>query len=314
VAGVYALLLLVLALAAPTFHRADNWRDILVANAPVLLAATGMTMVVLTRHVDISIGSQFAIAGVLAGLMAKAGWPMPLVALGTIAAGAAMGGLNALLVAGLGLPSIVATLATMVTLREGLRWATEGAWVENLPAGFQWFGLGQARGRWFIVLVSAAIFAVVAWALTHLRAGRAVYATGSDAAAARLLGVPARATTALAFVALGKLTALAALLTSVQFIDVQAGAGVGLELKVIAAVVVGGTAITGGRGTALGTLLGVALLGTLGPALTFLGSHAYWERALQGVIILAAIATDAFERPAGRTREVDAPPEGARAA
>lgn len=313
-AAVYALLLLLLAVAAPSFHRGANWRDILVANAPVLLAATGMTLVVLTRHIDISIGSQFAICGVLAGLMAKAGWPMPLVAAATVAAGAAMGGLNALFVAGLGLPSIVVTLATMVTLREGLRWATEGAWVENLPAGFQWFGLGQQTGRWVIVGVSVAIFAAVAWSLTHLQAGRALYATGSDAAAARLLGVPARAVTALAFVVLGALTALSALLTAVQFIDVQANAGVGLELKVIAAVVVGGTAITGGRGTALGTLLGVALLGTLGPALVFLGSHAYWERALQGLIILAAVATDAFEGSPGAARPVDLAPEGAHAA
>jgi rhamnose transport system permease protein len=268
---------------------------------------------VLTRHIDISIGSQFAICGVLAGLMAKAGWPMPAVALGTVTAGLAMGGLNALLVAVFGLPSIVATLATMVTLREGLRWATEGAWVENLPAGFQWFGLGQAGGHVLIVGAAATVFTVVAWGLVHLRAGRAVYATGSDAEAARLLGVPARAVTALVFVALGGLNALAALLSSVQFIDVQANAGIGLELKVIAAVVVGGTAITGGRGTAAGTLLGVALLGVLGPALTFLGSHAYWERALQGAIILAAVATDALEGQTAEGRPVDVAPEGAHA-
>jgi rhamnose transport system permease protein len=309
VAAVYAVLLLALAVLAPSFHQAGNWRDILVANAPLLLSATGMTLVVLTRHIDISIGSQFAICGVVAGLLAKAGLPMAVVALGTAAAGVAMGGLNALLVAGLGLPSIVATLATMVALREGLRWATEGAWVEDLPAGFQWFGAGQAAGRWLIVAAAVAVFASVAWGLTHVRGGRAVYATGSDQDAARLLGLPVRKTTALVFLALGGLNALAALLTAVQFIDVQASAGVGLELKVIAAVVVGGTAITGGRGTALGTLLGVALLGTLGPALTFLGSHAYWERALQGAIILAAVATDAFEAPGGSARPVDQAPQ-----
>jgi rhamnose transport system permease protein len=314
VAAVYALLLAALALLAPSFHQGGNWRDILVGNAPLLLSATGMTLVILTRHIDISIGSQFAICGVVAGLLAKAGLPMAVVALGTVGSGLALGAVNALLVAGLGLPSIVATLATMVALREGLRWATEGAWVEGLPAGFQWFGAGQAAGRWLIVAVALAVFALLAWALTHMRAGRAVYATGSDADAARLLGIPARAVTGLVFVVLGGLNALAALLTAVQFIDVQANAGVGLELKVIAAVVVGGTAITGGRGTALGTLLGVALLGTLGPALTFLGSHAYWERALQGAIILAAVATDALEGRGGRLRPVDVTPAGAHAA
>jgi ribose/xylose/arabinose/galactoside ABC-type transport system permease subunit len=300
--------------AAPAFHRAGNWRDILVSNAPLLLSATGMTLVVLTRQIDISIGSQFAIAGVVAGLLAKAGLAMPLVAVGAVGAGVLMGALNAWLVAGLGLPSIVATLATMVALREGLRWATEGVWVQDLPAGFQWFGLGQVWGRRVIVGVALAVFAAMAWALTHTRAGRAVYATGSDADAARLLGVPARRVTAAVFVVLGGLNALAAVLTAVQFIDVQPGAAMGLELKVIAAVVVGGTAVTGGRGTALGTLLGVALLGSLGPALTFLGSHAYWERALQGAIILAAVATDALERRAGPARPVVSEPEPAHAA
>jgi rhamnose transport system permease protein len=93
---------------------------------------------------------------------------------------------------------------------------------------------------------------------------------------------------------LGALVGLAAVLTAIQFIDVQTSAGVGLEMKVIAAVVVGGAAISGGRGTLLGTLLGVALLGTIGPALTFLGTQAYWERALQGLVILLAVSTDAL--------------------
>jgi rhamnose transport system permease protein len=97
------------------------------------------------------------------------------------------------------------------------------------------------------------------------------------------------------FVAMGGLVGLSALLTSIQFIDVQTNAGVGLELKLIAAVVVGGTSITGGRGSLVGTLAGVALLGTIGPALTFLGTEAHWERALQGLVILLAVATDAAQ-------------------
>ena len=96
------------------------------------------------------------------------------------------------------------------------------------------------------------------------------------------------------FVAMGALTGLAALLSAIQFIDVQTGSGVGFELRVIAAVVVGGTSIAGGKGSLVGSLLGVLLLATAGPALTFLGSQAYWDRALQGVIILVAVAADAF--------------------
>ena len=293
----------VLAVVAPAFFRAANLRDILTGNAPVLVAAIGMTLVILARHIDISIGSQFAICGVAAGLLAKAGLPIPLAGLGAVATGALLGALNGGLVAGLGLPSIVVTLATMVMLREGLRWATEGVWVQDLPPGFQWLGLGQDAGRLAIPIVALAVFVLFAWGLRYVAAGRAVYATGSDAEAARLAGIRPRRVVFGVFVAMGALTGLAALLTAIQFIDVQTNAGVGLELRVIAAVVVGGTAISGGRGRLAGTLLGVALLGLVGPALTFLGTEAYWDRALQGLIILVAVAADAFERrPSGAVR------------
>ena len=295
VAAAFAVLLALLLLRAPRFFRLDNLNDLLVGSAPVLVAAVGMTLVILARQIDISVGSQFAVCGVAAGLLAKAGLPMALVALLAMAAGALLGALNGALVAGLGLPAIVVTLATMVLLREGLRFATEGVWVQDLPGGFQWFGLGQTRGRIAVVLVSLLVFAVFAWALRSLAAGRAVYATGSEPEAARLAGIRPRRVVFASFVVMGGLIGLSAVLTSIQFIDVQTNAGVGLELKVIAAVVVGGTAISGGRGSLTGTLLGVALLGTIGPALTFLGIEAHWERALQGLVILLAVATDALE-------------------
>ena len=296
VAAALVLLLAVLAVAAPSFFRLANLRDLLVANAPVLVAAVGMTLVILARQIDISIGSQFAISGVVAGLLAKTGLPMAVVTVGVMAGGALMGALNGALVAGLGLPAIVVTLATMVVLREGLRWRTEGVWIEDLPAGFQWFGLGQAGGRVAIVVAALLVFAAFAWGLRALAAGRSVYAAGSDPEAARLVGIHPRRVVFATFVFMGGLTGLAALLTSIQFIDVQTNSGVGLEMKVIAAVVVGGTAISGGRGSLGGTLLGVALLGAIGPALTFLGTDAYWERALQGLVILLAVAADAFRR------------------
>jgi len=288
-------LLALLALRVPRFFRAQNLQDLLVSNAPVLVAAVGMTLVILARQIDISIGSQFAVCGVAAGLLAKTGLPMLLVALLAMLAGGALGAVNGALVAGLGLPAIVVTLATMVFLREGLRLATEGTWVQDLPGSFQWFGLGQQPGRLAVVLVSLAVFAGFAWGLHRIAAGRAVYATGSEPEAARLVGIRPRRVVFATFVVMGSLVGLAALLTSIQFIDVQTNAGVGLELKVIAAVVVGGTSISGGRGSLGGTLLGVALLGVIGPALTFLGTEAHWERALQGLVILLAVATDAFE-------------------
>jgi rhamnose transport system permease protein len=288
-------LLALLALRAPAFFRVANLRDLFVSNGPVLVAAVGMTLVILARQIDISVGSQFAICGVAAGLLAKTGAPMALVSLGAVLVGALLGAVNGALVAFAGLPAIVVTLATMVLLRESLRLLTEGVWVQDLPAGFQWFGLGQEAGRLAVALVALAVFAAFAWGLGQLAAGRAVYATGSEPEAARLNGIRPRRVIFASFVFLGGLIGLSALLTSIQFIDVQTNAGVGLELKVIAAVVVGGTTISGGRGTLAGTLLGVALLGAIGPALTFLGTEAHWERALQGLVILAAVATDAMQ-------------------
>lgn len=299
VAAAYALLLGVLWIFAPSFYVGDKLRSILVSSAPVLVAAVGMTLVILARQIDISVGSQFSVCGVVAGLLAKTGLPMPVVAALTVITGGLLGAVNGGLIAGLGLPSIVVTLATMVILREGLRWWREGEFVKNLPAGFQWFGFPQNTGQWLVVALAGAVFVLFAWSLRNLAAGRAVYATGSDPEAAFLAGVrPSRVVFGV-FTALGALTALAAFLNAVRFVDVDPIAGNGLEMQVIAAVVVGGVAISGGRGTLVGPLLGVAFLATIGPALVFLGAQPYWEKSIQGAIILAAVAIDAFQRKRG---------------
>lgn len=290
----YCVLLLAMAWRAPSFFARENVQDIVLSNVPVLIIAIGMTMVILTAEIDISVGSQFAIASIAAALFAKAGLPMPVVALGAAAVGWLMGALNGVLVAFAGIPSIVVTLATMVILRDALRWARGGAWVQNLPPAFQWFGLGQARGQIFILMVTAALFALFAAGLRWIAAGRAVYATGSDAEAARLAGINIRHVRFHTFALLGALTGIGALLNSVRFEDIQANAGAGLELKVISAVVIGGVAVSGGRGTLAGVIIGVLLLGTIGPALTFIGVNPYWEKAVQGGIILFAAAADAL--------------------
>ena len=293
---------LVLLAVSPSFFSRENLGDIFLANLPVLIVALGITLVILTGEIDISVGSVFAICGVCAGLLAKAGLPLPLVAAGACVAGAALGALNGALISYVRIPSIVATLATMVALRDGLRWATDGAWVQDLPSGFQWFGLGQRGYPVVAALVAAALFAALAWGLRYLPAGRAIYATGSNRDAARLAGIRTPAVTFAVFAVCGGLTGLAALLNAVRFSQIPSNAGLGLEMKVIAAAVVGGTAITGGRGGPAGTLLGVILLGVIGPALTYLGVSAYWERAIQGAIILAAVAVDALRvRPLSHT-------------
>jgi rhamnose transport system permease protein len=296
VAAALGVLLLVLARYAPEFFAYRNLRDILVENAPVLVAAVGMTLVILSRNIDISIGAQVAVCGTIAGLVAEAGWPVPMAAGAALLAGAGLGAVNGALVAGLNLPSIVVTLATWVVLRESLSWARSGELVRNLPADFQWFGTGQSTGQWLVVAIAMAVFLAFAWSLPYLAAGRAVYATGSDQEAARLAGIRPRRVVFGVFVSMGALSGLVALLIAVRFPQVDPRMGTGLELRTIAAVVVGGVAISGGRGTLIGTLIGVALLGTVKPALGFMHTDVHWEIAIQGMIILLAVASDAWGR------------------
>ena len=294
VAAATGALAIVLGVAAPGYFSAENLSDVFLANAPVLVVALGATVVILAGEIDISVGSVFAIAGVVAGITAKLGMPVAIAALAACASGGLLGLVNGSLVAYLRIPSIVVTLAAMVAWRDALRWATEGAWVENLPNSFQWLGLTQASYPWVMLAVVAVLTASLTWALRHLAVGRAVYATGSNADAARLAGLNVALAKTSVFAAAGVLTGLAALLNSVRFNQIPSNAGLGLEMKVIAAVIVGGASITGGRGTVLGTVLGVLLLGAIGPALTFLGVSAYWERAIQGGIILTAVAVDGY--------------------
>ncbi|CAN5831849.1 ABC transporter permease [soil metagenome] len=286
-----AVLLAVL-VAAPSFYSAENLRDLALNNAPVLPVALGMTLVILVGQIDISVGSQFAVCSVAAGLLAKLGMPMPLVLVLVIGIGSAMGALNGALVGKLGLPSIIVTLGMLVAWRDALRWVTDGAWVQDLPASFQWFGLSPGVAQIIIVAISLALLGACSWGLRNLRAGRSVYAVGSANEAARLAGMDPGRVTFTVFTITGALVAIGAVLNAVRFSAVPSNAGTGLELQAVAAVVVGGTAITGGRGSVLGTLIGVLLLGTIGTATTYVGISPFWAKAIQGVIILAALVAD----------------------
>src|SRR5712691_3630740 len=294
VASAITALALVLAVVAPGYFSAENLSDLFLANLPVLLVAIGMTLVVVTGEIDISVGSMFAICGVAAGILSKSGVPVLLAGAAACVLGAVLGSLNGALVAYLGIPSIVVTLATMTALRDGLRWATEGAWVQDLPPAFQWLGLTQTEFPFAAAIVTVMLTSAFAWGLRHVAAGRAIYATGSNPDAARLAGLNTSAVKWMVFTVLGALTGLAAVVNAARFNQIPSNAGIGLEMKVIASVVVGGAVITGGRGTVAGTVLGVVLLGAIGPALTFLGVSAYWERAIQGAIVLAVVAIDAL--------------------
>lgn len=282
-----------LAWVAPAFYQPQPLLSLLSREAPTLVVACGMAMVMVSRQIDISVGSQFALCGVFSGWLASQQISVGGALSGSLILGGLLGGLNGLLVAGLRLPSIVVTLATLVSWREGLRVVQQGKFV-NLPEGFQWFGLSQSTGQWTLVGLALGVLIVGAVLARHLAAGRAFYAVGSDAEAARLAGLRPSWVTFRAFLLLGVLTGLAAWMNTVQSPQVDPKAGTGLELKVIAAAVVGGVAVSGGRGSLWGVLLGLLLLASINPALTHLRVEAYWEKAIQGAIILLAVTADAW--------------------
>lgn len=294
VAAALGVLLLVLSILAPGFFRPGQLLSICSSTVPVLLISCGIALVIIARQIDISVGSQFALCSILAGLLVNAHWPLPLAALAAIIIGACFGAFNGALIAGLGLPSIVVTLATMVTWREGLRWWRQGEFVHDLPETFQWFGLGQSKGQMVVLATTLLVFGVLVFVMQYMAAGRFVYAVGSDSEAARLAGIRPHAVTFGVFVLAGALTGLAALLNAIRFTDVDPRTGTGLELQAIAAAVVGGVAISGGRGNLWGVLAGVLLLACIAPALVFLHLPPQWEKALQGTIILLAVAADGW--------------------
>ncbi len=291
VAAALLLLMLGLAIFAPHFFQIQPLISRLTSQMPALILAIGVALVIISRQIDISIGAQFSMCAIVAGVTAASGLPLGVAICAALGAGALMGALNGVLVAWLGLPSIVVTLATMVTWQEALRLWQQGRLLP-LPAGIQWFGLSQAAGQAVVISLTFILLIGAAWAMKNLAAGRFIYATGTDAEAARLAGIDPKRTTFGVFVLMGILAGLAAVFNMVQSPQVQPNAGDGLDLKAIAAAVVGGVAISGGRGTLWGVLLGMLLLANVNPALTHFHQPPYWEKAIQGLVILLAVVAD----------------------
>ena len=291
VAAVLLATLLGLALFAPAFFEPPPLLSRLTAETPALIVALAMALVMICRQIDISVGSVFAVSAVLGGTLLAAKVPLLLAMPIVLLAGAAMGAVNGWLVTGLGLPSIVVTLATMVTWREALRLWQQGRFI-NLPDAVQWFGLSQTGGQVALIVASLSLATAMAWMMRNLAGGRQIHAVGSDAEAARLAGINPHRVTFGVFVLMGAMAALASMANLVQSPQVDPNSGTGMELKAIAAAVVGGVAVTGGRGRLVGVFLGLLLLATINPALTYLHVEAYWEKAIQGSVIILAIVMD----------------------
>jgi ribose/xylose/arabinose/galactoside ABC-type transport system permease subunit len=299
--GVFLLLLLGYFGSTPGFLRAENLRDILINAAPLVIAACGMTMVIVAGMIDISAGSALAVCAVVAGITAKAGAPLPLMLLLPMLTGAAIGAVNGWLVAWLRVPAIIVTLGMMSVLRGGIIWWTRGEWIGNLPPSFSAIGRGEVVGVPTPVVIALGVVLFVALLLARTPFGRHIYAVGGNPVAAARMGISVRRVLWLVFMLHGMLLGLSAVVYASRFSVIQSNAGIGFELLAISAVVVGGVNIFGGQGTVWGSALGALLLQVIGTGLIFRRVSEYWAPSVQGALVLLAVVTDALRtRRAGQ--------------
>lgn len=298
----------VLAIFAPGFFGLGNLENLLVSTSYVAIGAFGAMLAILTGQPDISVGSILAVCAFVSGSMAVAGVPIFLVVLASIAVGAVLGLVNGLLVTGLNIHAIIVTLGTLSIYRGALLYFTGGTWVYNLPPGYRSIGLGTILGVPNPVWIAVLTLVLGAWVLRNTAWGRALYAVGSNAEAARLSGINPKGMLISAFVANGALVGVATLALSTRFSTIQSNVGTGYEFLVITAVVVGGAHIFGGSGTVVGVTLGALLVGVTGTVLVFLEISAFWERTLHGLFILLAVGYGVVRerrRAAPTTRAVE---------
>jgi len=293
---VLALLIAVTAIIEPRFIEADSLRNLALNASIFAILAAGQTLVLVTRNVDLSVGSVLGLSAYFAGdlLSAHPGMPLPLVFVLGMALGAACGLLNGVLVTWGQVPALVVTLGTLYAFR-GLAFLwTDGRQVnaETLPDSFLNLGSDSVAGIPILVLIALVVLVIIGQWLRDYRAGRELYAIGSNPEGARLAGVRSGRRVLTAFVLSGMLAGLGGVLFTARFGTVDATAGTGYELTVIAAAVVGGVAIFGGTGSVYGAALGALLLGTITSSLIVLRVEAFWQQAAIGALLLIAIAFD----------------------
>ena len=296
IVGALALLIVVTGILEPRFVEAGSLRNLALNASIFAILAVGQTLVLITRNVDLSMGSVLGLSAYLAGdlLFRNPDLALPLVFLLGIALGAACGLFNGILVTWGQVPALVVTLGTLYAFR-GLAFLwTDGSQISahQLPDPFLDLGTDSIAGVPFLVLIALVVVLAVGQWLRDYRPGRELYAIGSNPEGARLAGVRSNRRVLVAFVLAGALAGLGGVLFTARFGTVDATAGVGYELTVIAAAVVGGVAIFGGTGTVYGAALGALLLGTITSSLIVLRVPAFWQQAAIGALLLAAIAFD----------------------
>ncbi|SDG51194.1 ABC transporter permease [Klenkia brasiliensis] len=303
---VIAALWLVLGLATPAFFTSGSIIPLLVSMSPIALIGVGMTIVIITGGIDVSVGSIVMVSAVVtAQALVDHGLSLPVAVLLSVLVGGVLGLVNGVLIAYGRVQAIIITFGTLNLFKfVGLQFFGSST-VEGIPATFAFFGRGEA-GRTLGIPHSFLIMLVVATAawfyLRHTAGGRHFYAIGGDAVAARLAGVAVRRRSLIAYVLTGLLSGLAACFVIAQgTTSLAASVGSGTELAVIAAVVIGGTSITGGRGSVLGTVLGALLVQTVTTGVTQLGWQSQLSDLFVGLFIVVAVGADLVRQRSRRT-------------
>ncbi len=280
---------IVMALTTENFLSSDNFLNIARQVSINAIIAVGMTCVILSGGIDLSVGSVMALSGTLmAGMMVAGVPPSAAIALG-LGAGLAVGLFNGFFVAYAGMPPIIVTLATMGIAR-GLGLIYTGGYpIDGLPEAFAFFGRGNVLGIQTPVVIMLLVFALAYLLLDHTPIGRYIYAIGGNEEAARLSGVRVSRYKLLTYALSGLMCSIAGLVLSSRLMSGQPNSGIGFEMDAIAAVVMGGTSITGGRGSIVGTLIGALMLGVLNNGLNMMGVSPYVQNIIKGLIILFAI-------------------------
>jgi ribose transport system permease protein len=296
-AGALIVVFVFLSFASPVFLSADNLFNIGSQTAVVAVIAIGMTLVIITAGIDLSVGSVSALSGVLGVMMmAQAGLPVPVAILGGTLVGATCGLVNGLLVSVAGLNPFIATLG-MLTVARGLTFiVTNAVAVFGTPNSFRLLGQGVIGPIPIPILVIVVVAVIGYIVLSRTRLGRYAYAMGSNLEAARLSGIPIRRYLTSVYVISGALAGFGGMIAASRVNSGQPNFGIGLELDVIAAAVIGGASLFGGQGTVVGTLIGAFLIALIRNGAVLLDVNTFYQQVIIGVVIWLAVFWDQYRR------------------
>lgn len=294
--AVLLLLVVVMAIFADNFLSVNNAMNVARAVSINAILAAGMTMIIITGGIDLSVGSILAVSGVTGVLLFTAGVPTALALLGGIAAGALSGFINGAFVAWLALPAFIVTLGSMTYLRGTAYSLLDGQPLIANQLGYRAIGNGAIAGVPIPVVVMVIVYAVFWFVLERTRFGRHVYAVGGNAEAARLAGINVKRTLVWVYTIAGGAAGLAGIIFSARVLSAQPTAGTGYELDAIAAVVLGGTSLAGGRGRVMGTLIGALIIGVLSNGLVLMNVPFFYQLITKGIVIVLAVTLDSLRR------------------